>query len=60
MAAGWPSYVRGDAAFALPDIYEFLKAEGYINAIRLKANTVLQECIAHLLTRSVAVVSPMC
>ncbi|HSM16782.1 MAG TPA: IS1380 family transposase [Gemmatimonadales bacterium] len=46
-------YFRGDAAFASPDIYEFLEAEGYTYAIRLKANAVLQECIAHLLTRPV-------
>ncbi|MCH8237780.1 MAG: IS1380 family transposase, partial [Proteobacteria bacterium] len=46
-------YFRGDAAFASPDIYEFLEAEGFLYAIRLKANTVLQECIAHLLTRPV-------
>jgi len=46
-------YFRGDAAFAAPDIYEFLEAEGFLYAIRLKANAILQECIAHLLTRPV-------
>ena len=46
-------YFRGDAAFASPDIYEFLEGEGFFYAIRLKANTVLQECIAHLLTRPI-------
>ena len=46
-------YFRGDAAFALPDLYEFLEAEGYKYAIRLKANKVLQESVAHLLTRPV-------
>jgi hypothetical protein len=46
-------YFRGDAAFASPDIYEFLETEGFLYAIRLKANKVLQECIAHLLTRPV-------
>ena len=46
-------YFRGDAAFASPDIYEFLEAEGYTYAIRLKANAVLQESIAHLLSRPV-------
>jgi len=35
-------YFRGDAAFALPDLYEFLEAEGYKYAIRLKANAVLR------------------
>ena len=29
-------YFRGDAAFAAPDIYEFLEAEGYKYTIRLK------------------------
>ena len=46
-------YFRGDAAFASPDIYEFLEAEDFKYAIRLKANKILQECIAHLLTRPV-------
>ena len=46
-------YFRGDAAFALPDLYEYLEAEGYKYAIRLKANKVLQESVAHLLTRPV-------
>ena len=46
-------YFRGDAAFALPGLYEFLEAKGYKYAIRLKANAVLQASIAHLLTRPV-------
>lgn len=46
-------YFRGDAAFAAPDIYEFLEGEGFLYAIRLKANKVLQQRIAHLLTRPV-------
>jgi hypothetical protein len=46
-------YFRGDAAFASPDIYEYLEAEGMLYAIRLPANKVLQESIAHLLTRPV-------
>jgi hypothetical protein len=44
---------RGDAAFALPELYDFLEAEGYNYAIRLKANAVLQRHIAHLLKRPV-------
>ena len=44
-------YFRGDAAFASPDIYKFLEAESYTYAIRLKANAVLRESIAHLLSR---------
>lgn len=46
-------YFRGDAAFALPDLYDFLEAEGYKYVIRLKANSVLQGRIAHLLKRPV-------
>src|ERR671928_2087316 len=46
-------YFRGDAAFATPEIYEFLEAEGYKYAIRLPANAVLQESIAWLLRRPV-------
>lgn len=46
-------YFRGDAAFASPDIYEYLEAEGILYAIRIKANKVLQENIAHLLRRPV-------
>jgi hypothetical protein len=46
-------HFRGDAAFASPDIYEFLEAEGYKYTIRLKANAILQQSIAYLLTRPV-------
>ena len=46
-------YFRADAAFAKPELYEWLEAEGLRYAIRLPANCVLQECIAHLLTRPV-------
>ena len=46
-------YFRADAAFAKPEIYEFLEAEGYAYAIRLPTNVILQEQIAHLLTRPV-------
>jgi len=35
-------YFRGDAAFANPEIYEFLEAEGMGYAIRLPANSILQ------------------
>ncbi len=45
--------LRGDAAFALPDVYEYLEAEGFQYAIRLPANAVLQAQIAPLLTRPV-------
>src|SRR5215204_1889491 len=46
-------YLRADAAFASPGVYEFLEAEGYGYAIRLPTNAVLQRRIAHLLTRPV-------
>ena len=46
-------YFRGDAAFASPEIYEYLEAEGLLYVIRLKANAILQRNIAHLLTRPV-------
>ena len=46
-------YFRGDAAFALPDLYEYLEAEGFLYAIRIPKNQILQESVAHLLTRPV-------
>jgi len=46
-------YFRADAAFANPEVYEFLEAEGYKYAIRLPANRVVQDRIAHLLKRPV-------
>jgi hypothetical protein len=46
-------YFRGDAAFASPEIYDYLEAEGFLYAIRLPKNRILQESIAHLLTRPV-------
>jgi hypothetical protein len=46
-------YFRGDAAFANPEIYEFLEAEGYGYAIRLPTNRVIQEKIGYLLSRPV-------
>ena len=48
-AKGTRFYFRGDAAFARPDIYEFLEVEGMGYAIRLPANRVLQEKIGYLL-----------
>jgi hypothetical protein len=46
-------YFRGDAAFANPEIYEFLEAERAGYTIRLPANGVLQGKIGHLLSRPV-------
>jgi len=44
-------FFRGDAAFARPEVYEYLEAEGYLYAIRLPANDVLHRQIEPLLTR---------
>ncbi len=46
-------YFRADAAFANPEVYEFLEAEGFKYTIRLPGNKILQESIAHLLKRPV-------
>ena len=46
-------YFRGDAAFANPEVYEFLEAEGASYTIRLPANQVLQDKIGYLLKRPV-------
>ena len=42
---------RGDAAFAKPELYEYLEARSIGYAIRLPANQVLERAIAHLLVR---------
>lgn len=46
-------YFRADAAFASPEVYEFLEAEGFNYTIRLPANPVLQQSIGWLLRRPV-------
>jgi len=46
-------YLRGDAAFASPDMYEYLEDKGILYAIRLKANNNLYGKIDHLMTRPV-------
>ena len=48
-----PRLFRADAAFARPEVYEFLEAEGFGYTIRLPANERLKEKIEHLLTRPV-------
>ena len=50
---GAPITFRADAAFATPCMYEFLEAEVIEYAIRLPANQILQNRIAHLLKRPV-------
>ena len=44
---------RGDAAFAKPEVYDYLEPRDIGYAIRLPANEVLQEHIKHLLKRPV-------
>ncbi len=46
-------YFRGDAAFAKPELYEYLEGNGFLYAIRLSSNDILQKLIEHLLTRPV-------
>ena len=46
-------FFRADAAYAIPALYERLEETGYFYAIRLRANNVLREQIAHRLTRPV-------
>ena len=46
-------YFRADAAFANPDVYEYLETERIKYAIRLPANRILQDKIGYLLTRPV-------
>jgi len=48
-----PKYFRGDAAFATPELYDLLEAEGYGYTIRLKGNAVLMKRVQHLMTRPV-------
>ena len=46
-------YFRADAAFASPEVYEYLEAEGMKYVIRLPANKILQQSISHLLKRPI-------
>jgi len=46
-------FFRADAAYAMPDLYKRLEEASYLYAIRLPANNVLREKIAHRLTRPV-------
>ena len=46
-------YFRGEAAFANPEMYKFLEADGVGYTIRLPANNILQNRIAYLLKRPV-------
>ncbi|MBZ0130568.1 MAG: IS1380 family transposase [Rhodobacteraceae bacterium] len=51
-------FFRADAAYAIPAIYERLEEAQYCYAIRLPANAVLKDKIAHRLTRPVGRPSP--
>jgi hypothetical protein len=51
--AGVRLYFRGDAAFASPEVYEYLEEHGSLYAIRLPSNEVLEREIQHLLKRPV-------
>ena len=46
-------YFRADAAFALPDVYDYLEENRILYAIRIPANQNLQREIDHLLVRPV-------
>jgi hypothetical protein len=48
-----PRFFRGDAAFAGPKLLRLLEREGFRNAIRIKANAVLERKIAPWLKRPV-------
>ncbi|MDY6796446.1 MAG: IS1380 family transposase [Actinomycetota bacterium] len=52
-ASGKRIYFRADAAFASPDMYEYLENEGILYAMRVKANNRLYEHVDHLMTRPV-------
>jgi hypothetical protein len=49
--AGVRRYFRADAAFARPEVYEYLEEHGFHYAIRLPSNEVLEKKIEHLLKR---------
>jgi hypothetical protein len=46
-------YFRADAAFAMPEVYEYLEPERIKYAIRLPDNQILQHWIGYLLKRPV-------
>ena len=50
---GVPIRFRADAAFAMPEVYEYLEDNGVLYAIRIKANAVLERSIEHLMRRRV-------
>jgi len=50
-----PRYFRADAAFANPELYEYLEAEGFEYAIRLPGNDALLRDIEPMLTGGASV-----
>lgn len=48
----WCKYLRGDADFVIPELFEYLKANEFGYAIRLRSNKVLERHIGYLLKRS--------
>jgi hypothetical protein len=51
--SGLDKYLRADAAFAKPEVYEYLEREGFLYAMRLPGNEVLSRQIEPWLTRPV-------
>ena len=51
--AGVRRYFRADAAFAKPEVYEYLEEHRCLYAIRLPSNDVLEREVQHLLKRPV-------
>jgi hypothetical protein len=51
--SGRKLYFRGDAAFASPDIYEYLEEQGILYAIRISGNQNLYAEVEHLMSRPV-------
>gem|GEM_PF-35071 len=47
----WRKYLRGDAAFTIPELFDYLEANDFGYAIILKANRVLGRRIGYLPTR---------
>jgi len=45
-------YFRTDAAFAKPEVYIYLEEHGFLFAILLPANYILEQEIKHLLQRT--------
>ena len=50
---GSPKFSRADAAFASPEVYEYVEAAGFLYTMRLPGNAVLEDSIRHLLIRPV-------